>query len=722
MKFFIYARKSTDDEERQMLSIEAQLAELREYASNEGLAVTREFVESRTAKTPGRPIFNDMLSRIENGEASGLLAWHPDRLARNWSDGAHVIHLLDSDQLTELRFPSFWFEDTPQGKFVLSIAFSQSVYYSDALSVNVRRGMRQKLRRGEFPGKPPVGYLNEPRLRTIIVDPHKAELVRRMFETYAKGCYTFDELHELVVGWGLTSHKEKPIARSMLPQLLANQFYIGLFRFAGEMHEGSHEPIVSKALFDEVQNVMARRGRPHKPRRQPLPYLGFMRCGECGASITGERQKGHHYYKCTRKLGPCSQKRFIREEALTDELRAATARVAIPAEPGSLMLLELAEWRKTESDSRAERLADERARLAKAESRLSRLLDVYIDGSIEQADYARKKEEVLHEKSGIRERIRRIEKQGSAWIEPMENFLNDAILAETTAFSGSEQELRDFHRRIGSNLSLIEPKRPKSAAERRARASKERAAKFTKPKAWSSSRRGGFAARDSIRLRDASARHVGTDSESSSAESSAALSQVASPAVTSTAADVSAASGKSVSPVAESHDSATQRIVVKKSSSRWADRPVPVLQVEFPEPWSIIAEANPADASGDEIAGNLKWSGRRDSNPRLQAPKACALPGCATPREAHRFNTFPARGEAQVRPPRKEAEHPLSCARGQKRDRILVPGPLTVKTHKQRTFPSFSRGHRPNLQQPTRNVQFARGTPPMCWHVPPAAD
>ena len=151
--------------------------------------------------------------------------------------------------------------------------------------------------------------------------------MRRMFEAYATGGYTFDELHELVVGWGLTSHREKPIARSMLPQLLANPFYIGLFRFAGETHEGSHQPIVSKALFDEVQNVMARRGRPHKPRRKPLPYLGFIQCGECGAAITGERQKGHHYYRCTRKLGPCSQKRFIREEALTDELRAVTARV-----------------------------------------------------------------------------------------------------------------------------------------------------------------------------------------------------------------------------------------------------------------------------------------------------------------------------------------------------------------------------------------------------------
>ena len=148
MKVFLYARKSTDDEERQILSIDAQRNELREYAAKQGLEIVFEFVESMTAKEPGRPIFNDMLRRVESGEADALLAWHPDRLARNSVDGGKIIWLVDTGKLTALKFPAFWFENTPQGKFVLNMAFGQSKYYVDALSENVRRGMREKIRRG----------------------------------------------------------------------------------------------------------------------------------------------------------------------------------------------------------------------------------------------------------------------------------------------------------------------------------------------------------------------------------------------------------------------------------------------------------------------------------------------------------------------------------------------------------------------------------------------
>ena len=122
-KIFLYARKSTDELERQVLSIEAQMFELREYAKKEGLNIVREFVESKTAKEPGREIFNEMIASIEKNEAEGILAWHPDRLARNSIDGGRIIYLVDTGKITTLKFPTFWFDPTPQGKFMLSILY-----------------------------------------------------------------------------------------------------------------------------------------------------------------------------------------------------------------------------------------------------------------------------------------------------------------------------------------------------------------------------------------------------------------------------------------------------------------------------------------------------------------------------------------------------------------------------------------------------------------------
>jgi DNA invertase Pin-like site-specific DNA recombinase len=160
-KYFLYARKSTDEPDRQILSIEAQITELKEFAERENLNIVKEFVELQTAKIPGRPIFNEMIKRIESGEANGILAWHPDRLARNSIDGGKIIYLIDTGKIISLKFPTFWFDPTPQGKFMLSIAFGQSKYYIDNLSENVKRGLRQKVRRGEQSGVAPTGYLNE---------------------------------------------------------------------------------------------------------------------------------------------------------------------------------------------------------------------------------------------------------------------------------------------------------------------------------------------------------------------------------------------------------------------------------------------------------------------------------------------------------------------------------------------------------------------------------
>ena len=182
MKYFIYTRKSTDSEERQVLSIEAQLAELKEFAAKEKLEIFASFQEAKTAKEPGRMKFAEMLSFLEQGKADGILSWHPDRLARNSVDGGKIIHFVDRGLIKSLKFPTFWFEPTPQGLFMLNIAFGQSKYLVDNLRENVKRGLRQKIRNGVWPGWAQVGYLNNPKTRGVDIDEVKAPKVKKVFE------------------------------------------------------------------------------------------------------------------------------------------------------------------------------------------------------------------------------------------------------------------------------------------------------------------------------------------------------------------------------------------------------------------------------------------------------------------------------------------------------------------------------------------------------------
>src|SRR3989304_6297905 len=176
MRYIIYARKSTEDEDRQILSVEAQLFELRQFADKEKLEIVASFEEAKTAKEPGRIKFAEMLSFLESGKADGILSWNPDRLARNSIDGGQIIYLLDTGKIKDLKFPTHWFENTPQGKFMLNIAFGQSKYYVDNLSENIKRGHRAKLRKGVYPGSAPLGYLNNHRTRDIDIDYERAQL------------------------------------------------------------------------------------------------------------------------------------------------------------------------------------------------------------------------------------------------------------------------------------------------------------------------------------------------------------------------------------------------------------------------------------------------------------------------------------------------------------------------------------------------------------------
>jgi len=273
MKYFIYTRKSTDSEERQVLSLESQLSELKEFAAKEKLEIVASLCEAQTAKEPGRKIFGEMLDRIEKGEAGGILAWHPDRLARNSIDGGKIIYLLDTGKIKDLKFPTFWFDSTPQGKFMMNIAFGQSKYYIDNLSENIKRGHRQKLRKGIWPGFAPLGYLNNRKTKAIDTDKEKSPVIRKCFELYATGDNTLKNIKQFLADTGLDSYKGNDLSCSCVQRMLKNPFYYGVFKFNGEIYQGTHEPIISKKLFDSVQQVMNNRGKKETKEKTRICFF-----------------------------------------------------------------------------------------------------------------------------------------------------------------------------------------------------------------------------------------------------------------------------------------------------------------------------------------------------------------------------------------------------------------------------------------------------------------
>ncbi len=304
MKYFVYCRKSTDEDNRQVQSIESQEKELIQFAIQNNIDIVETYKESKTAKMPGREVFNLMLTNIEKGKAQGILSWHPDRLTRNSIDGGKVIFLMDQGVLKDLKFPTYWVDNSPQGKFNLSLAFGQSKYYIDNLSQNVKRGQREKLRRGEYPAMAPIGYINDKINKTIIPDPERAHFIKRLFSEYATNRFSIKELALASRKWGLKTSRDGILSSSTLERILKSKFYVGMIIYNKETYKGIHKPLINVGTFMQVQKILKNKAKTtqHKSIKEMLAFTGMMQCGECGFSITAEIHKGHIYYRCTKKI------------------------------------------------------------------------------------------------------------------------------------------------------------------------------------------------------------------------------------------------------------------------------------------------------------------------------------------------------------------------------------------------------------------------------------
>ncbi|MEK7553548.1 MAG: recombinase family protein, partial [Patescibacteria group bacterium] len=464
IKYIGYCRKSTDEKNKQVLSIDQQIAELKEFALKQNLEIIDYVCESRTAKTTGRPLFNKMLERIENGEAQGIVSWHADRLARNSIDGGKVIYSLDTGKLIDLKFPSFWFENSPQGKFVLNLAFGQSKYYVDNLSENVKRGMKHKVRLGIWPVQAPLGYLNDKLNKNIVVDVIRSKAVKKCFEMFATGKHSFTSISDYLFGLNIKSRSDKKIKVDTIKRILSNRFYLGILVYKGELHKGIHKPIISKQLFEATQKQIVRFERP-RYNGHDFPFIGLARCGECGGAITAESHSRKYkngncptfiYYRCTKKFGVCKQK-YVSEVNLAKQLRKSVHNIIIPSEWKEKWLELLEQDKQKELVKAEENTALTETELQTTEIKLSKLLDTYLDGVVNEEDYKKKKNELFNKKLKLEEEIIQIKSRGSSWLEPLEHFIMSAFQAQKIAQEKNEyQNLSDFVRSACSNFFLTD--------------------------------------------------------------------------------------------------------------------------------------------------------------------------------------------------------------------------------------------------------------------------
>ncbi len=410
MKFVIYARKSTESEDRQALSIQSQIIEMKEIAKREHLQIVDILEESKTAKKPGRPIFNEMIKKFEKGVYDGILCWKIDRLARNPVDEGIIKWYLQNGTIKQIK--TFDRDYNPEDNIVIaSIEFSMANQYIRDLSKNVKRGQAEKIRRGEFPATPPIGYLLDYKTKKIFIDEERFQFVKEAFRLYATGNYSLPKITDKLHKDGFRSRNGKKVHNGQIYNILKNPIYYGYFRWNEQVYPGIHAPIISKELFDTVQEIF--NPRQHIVARNVIdfPFRGHLVCGECGLKITAEHKtkksgKEYIYYRCTKSKGAdkCSQK-YMRDEELLKELDESLSKLRVDEELLDLMV-EAAKSNSKEEWENARTLQNKyQMLLENNKSRQDSLVEKFIDNVIPQDIYNKKLAELRNEEITLEENL-----------------------------------------------------------------------------------------------------------------------------------------------------------------------------------------------------------------------------------------------------------------------------------------------------------------------------
>lgn len=466
----MYCRRSSEGEDKQMLSLPSQVKELRQFANKAELTIIETFEESMSAKAPGRPLFAEMMSGLAKGDAEGILCWKLDRLSRNPVDGGAISWAM-KDLKVEIITPSKTYSQINEDSLLMSLEFGMAQKFIDDLGKNSQRGMKTKAEMGWYPAPATLGYKNTPTgkkgFKEIVIDEERFPLVKRMFAEVISGKQPCEVYREVSEEWKLTSQQGRVISQSTFYNLLTKPFYYGEYEWpknSGNWFKGSHTPMITREEFDVVQRALGKFGKPIA-RKHTFDLTGLFRCTECGSAMTATQKIKYYkgtgrtatyvYYYCTRKNKniQCHSKPLTENDIL-NQIDKILASLAPDQDFVDWSNKWLSAVHKDESGFKEEKLKNQQSQLSKVEIRLNRLLDMKLDESIDDATYKEKKQNLEKEKNEIKSKLANTDEDLEDWRVKVEKTIDFAKACQNKFKIGTREDRQMILLTVGENLLL----------------------------------------------------------------------------------------------------------------------------------------------------------------------------------------------------------------------------------------------------------------------------
>lgn len=468
-RYVIYARKSTEAEDRQVASIQDQVDVMSDVAKELKLEIVDIISEASSAYHQGRKAFNVMIDRLRNKEIDGILVWKLSRLARNPEDAGIIQGMLQRKEIVHIRTVdrNWWPEDN-----VLSMAveMAQSNQFSRDLSSDTKRGLMKKAERGWCPKTAlPLGYVHSPYKKLgeleIEKDPERFDVIAKALKKVAVGELRPPQAYSYAIDLGLKTKKGKPISESVFYRILVNPFYYGRFEFpegSCNWFEGKHAKAISQEEFDLIQRYKGRKDAP-RPQKHLFPYTGMMKCGECGCSIVVDpkvkvQKNGnvheYYYYRCTKQRGPCNQK-YLEVTELETQLSEMLASIKLPDSFHEWAISELEQDSSREIEDRTEILKVAKAGYDEAVSQLNELVKLYLAKKVPEEAYTATIASLQKDKNKYKKILDNTDQRIDEWIlrtKKAVEFAHDA----KNRFDKSEDltEKNDILLNLGANVVI----------------------------------------------------------------------------------------------------------------------------------------------------------------------------------------------------------------------------------------------------------------------------